>query len=109
VGIFGRSSDEQSAQGQVDLDGLNDRVARLEAAVASLQGQVAALTGGAVAAAGPTGGVPYGGASSVAPTTEWMAEVRELVAGGNKIQAIKVYREHTGLGLKEAKDAVEAL
>jgi large subunit ribosomal protein L7/L12 len=109
VGIFGHSSDEQSAQDQVDLDGLKDRVAKLEAAVASLRGQVAALTDGAVAAAGSSGGVPYGGASSVAPTTEWMAEVRELVASGNKIEAIKVYREHTGLGLKEAKDAVEGL
>ena len=93
----------------MDFDHLQDRVAKLEAVVASLQRQVAALTGGAVAAGGPVGGVPYGGASSVAPTTEWMSEVRDLVARGNTIQAIKVYREHTGLGLKEAKDAVDAL
>jgi ribosomal protein L7/L12 len=31
------------------------------------------------------------------------------VRAGNKIEAIKLYREHTGLGLKESKDAVEAL
>lgn len=36
-------------------------------------------------------------------------EVRRLLDSGNKIQAIKVYREQTGLGLTEAKDAVEAL
>jgi ribosomal protein L7/L12 len=28
---------------------------------------------------------------------------------GNKIEAIKVYRQATGLGLKEAKDAIDAL
>jgi ribosomal protein L7/L12 len=28
---------------------------------------------------------------------------------GNKIQAIKAYREATGAGLKEAKDAVEEM
>ena len=40
---------------------------------------------------------------------EWMEEVRAFVAKGQIIQAIKVYREHTGTGLKEAKDAVEAM
>jgi Ribosomal protein L7/L12 C-terminal domain len=29
------------------------------------------------------------------------------LAGGNKIEAIKIVREEWGLGLKEAKDAVE--
>ena len=36
-------------------------------------------------------------------------EVRELLASGNKIAAVKRYREETGLGLAEAKAAVEAL
>src|SRR5262245_20800607 len=36
-------------------------------------------------------------------------KIRTLVKSGQKIEAIKVYREYTGLGLKEAKDAVEAL
>ncbi len=36
-------------------------------------------------------------------------ELHELLASGNKIQAIKLYREETGCGLAEAKDAVEAL
>jgi ribosomal protein L7/L12 len=34
--------------------------------------------------------------------------VKELARAGRKIEAIKVYREETGAGLKEAKDAVEA-
>jgi ribosomal protein L7/L12 len=35
--------------------------------------------------------------------------IRQLVQDGKKIEAIKLVREQTGLGLKEAKDAVEAL
>jgi ribosomal protein L7/L12 len=37
------------------------------------------------------------------------AELRALMAAGRKIEAIKQYREVTGAGLAEAKDAVEAL
>ena len=36
-------------------------------------------------------------------------ELHALIFRGRKIEAIKLHREHTGLGLKEAKDAVEAL
>ncbi|MDN5822102.1 MAG: hypothetical protein L0H39_11515 [Brachybacterium sp.] len=34
-------------------------------------------------------------------------ECRRLVAEGKIITAIKVYREHTGAGLVEAKDAID--
>lgn len=37
------------------------------------------------------------------------AEVLELVRAGQKIHAIKRYREVTGAGLREAKEAVEAI
>jgi len=37
------------------------------------------------------------------------AEIERLIRDGRKIEAIKAYRESTGLGLKEAKDAVEAI
>ncbi|MBT2474435.1 ribosomal protein L7/L12 [Microbacterium sp. ISL-103] len=36
------------------------------------------------------------------------SEVDRLIAGDQKIHAIKLVREHTGLGLKQAKDVVEA-
>jgi len=36
-------------------------------------------------------------------------QIRELARAGKKIDAIKLVREQTGLGLKEAKDAVEAI
>lgn len=38
-----------------------------------------------------------------------MGEVVSLVRTDKKIQAIKVYREITGAGLKEAKEAVDRL
>ena len=58
----------------------------------------------AVAAAAP------GGAAAAAPEVEEQDEFDVVLEadGGKKIQVIKVVRELTGLGLKEAKDAVEA-
>ncbi len=36
-------------------------------------------------------------------------EIVSLLQGGKKIEAIKLYRERTGVGLKEAKDFIDAL
>lgn len=38
-----------------------------------------------------------------------IAEIQREIQAGRKINAIKIYRETFGVGLKEAKDAVEAL
>lgn len=35
--------------------------------------------------------------------------IRELIRAGHKIDAIKAYREQHGVGLKEAKDAIDAV
>ena len=37
------------------------------------------------------------------------AQIYDLARSGNKIQAIKWYRQLHGVGLKEAKDAVERI
>ncbi|MBM4784177.1 MAG: hypothetical protein GQE15_41435 [Archangiaceae bacterium] len=51
-----------------------------------------------------------GEAAPVVPTAPAPASsVQALLREGRKIEAIKLYREQTGLGLKEAKDAVEAM
>ena len=52
-------------------------------------------------------GAPAGGAA--APVAEEQTEFTVMLkaAGGKKIQVIKVVREITGLGLKEAKDLVD--
>lgn len=38
---------------------------------------------------------------------DFLAQIHRLLHDGQLIEAIKVYRERTGVGLKEAKDAVE--
>lgn len=49
------------------------------------------------------------GLTPPAPTTDASPEVAELVASGRTIEAIRLHREQTGLGLAEAKDAIERL
>jgi large subunit ribosomal protein L7/L12 len=58
------------------------------------------------AAAAPAAG---GGAAAPAAAAEAQTEFDVILkeAGGKKIQVIKVVREITGLGLKEAKDLVD--
>ena len=61
----------------------------------------------AVAAAAPGGGAaPAEAAAAVEEQSEFSAVLTEV--GPNKIPVIKVVRELTGLGLKEAKDLVDA-
>jgi large subunit ribosomal protein L7/L12 len=59
----------------------------------------------AVAAGPAAGGGATAPAAAVEEQTEFNVELKE--AGANKIAVIKVVREITGLGLKEAKDLVE--
>lgn len=58
---------------------------------------VSAAAGVVVAAAGP--------AAEVEEKTEFNVELTEV--GPNKVKVIKVVREATGLGLKEAKEVVD--
>ena len=59
---------------------------------------VSAAAGVVVAAAGPA-------AEAAEEKTEFNVELTEV--GAEKVKVIKVVRELTGLGLKEAKDAVD--
>ncbi len=63
---------------------------------------VSAAAGVVVAA----GGAAAGAAEAAEEKTEFDVELTEI--GDQKVKVIKVVREITGLGLKEAKDAVEA-
>ena len=67
-------------------------------------GVTAAAPVAAVAAA--AAGRPVAAAAEVEEQTEFTAILTEI--GPNKIPVIKVVRELTGLGLKEAKDLVDA-
>ncbi|WEK61089.1 MAG: hypothetical protein P0Y60_17570 [Candidatus Microbacterium colombiense] len=61
----------------------------------------------------PSTATPRSPSASSAPSTHSAltpavtAEIDALVAAGQKIQAIKLYREHAGVGLKEAKDRID--
>jgi large subunit ribosomal protein L7/L12 len=83
--------------------------------VMELSGLVKALEselGVSAAAAMPMMGMPMGGGAAggaAAPAeeqTEFTVTLTDI--GGNKINVIKVVREVTSLGLKEAKDLVES-
>jgi large subunit ribosomal protein L7/L12 len=58
-----------------------------------------------VGAAPAAGGAGAGAAPAAEEQTEFAVTLKE--AGAKKIQVIKVVRELTGLGLKEAKDLVD--
>ena len=62
--------------------------------------------GGAVMMAGPAAG---GGGGGEAPAAKTEFDVMLDGFGDNKIAVIKVVRQATGLGLKEAKDLVEGV
>ena len=59
----------------------------------------------AVAAAAPAAGGAAAGAAGAEAKSEFNIVLKD--AGANKIQVIKVVRDATGLGLKEAKDLVD--
>jgi large subunit ribosomal protein L7/L12 len=66
-------------------------------------------TFGVSAAAAAVAAAPAAGGGEAAPAAEEKTEFDVILtaAGGNKINVIKVVREITALGLKEAKDLVD--
>jgi DNA-binding beta-propeller fold protein YncE len=66
-----------------------------------------ALSFGSPAVFGSAG--PFGDAPALTGKAMKLAEITSLIAKGRKIDAIKEFRETFGTGLKEAKDAVEAM
>ena len=82
-------------------------VLELSQLVKALESELGVSAAAAVAVAAP--GAGGGGAAAAAPAegkTEFNVTLTE--AGGDKIKVIKVVREVTSLGLKEAKDLVES-
>jgi len=66
--------------------------------------------GVSAAAAAPVAAAGGGAAAAAAPAAEEKTEFNVILtgAGANKINVIKVVREVTSLGLKEAKDLVDS-
>jgi large subunit ribosomal protein L7/L12 len=93
------------------LQGIVDQIKDLSLLEASELVKIMETTFGVSAAAAAVAAAPSAGAAA-APAVEEKDEFDVILAGmadpAKKIQIIKVVREITGLGLKEAKDLVEA-
>ena len=82
-------------------------VLELSQLVKTLETELGVSAAAAMPMAMPAGGAGAGGgAAAVEEKTEFTVTLTEI--GGNKINVIKVVREVTSLGLKEAKDLVES-
>ena len=81
-------------------------VLELSQLVKALESELGVSAAAAMPMAMPAGGAGGGAAAPVEEQTEFTAILTEI--GTNKINVIKVVREVTSLGLKEAKDLVES-
>ena len=82
-------------------------VLELSQLVKTLESELGVSAAAAMPMAMPMGGGAGGGAAAPAEEkTEFTVTLTDI--GGNKINVIKVVREVTSLGLKEAKDLVES-
>jgi len=80
-------------------------VLELSQLVKTLEAELGVSAAAAMPMAMPAGG-GGGGAAAAEEKTEFTVTLTDI--GGNKINVIKVVREVTSLGLKEAKDLVES-
>ena len=82
-------------------------VMELSQLVKALETELGVSAAAAMPMGMPMGGAAAGGgAAAVEEQTEFTVTLTDI--GGNKINVIKAVREVTSLGLKEAKDLVEA-
>jgi len=85
----------------------NISVLELSQLVKTLESELGVSAAAAMPMAMPMGGGAGGGAAAPAEEkTEFTVTLTDI--GGNKINVIKVVREVTSLGLKEAKDLVDS-
>ena len=81
-------------------------VIELSQLVKTLESELGVSAAAAMPMAMPMAGGAAGGAAAAEEKTEFTVTLTDI--GGNKINVIKVVREVTSLGLKEAKDLVES-
>jgi large subunit ribosomal protein L7/L12 len=99
-------------QWSADIKDIGDKIAALTVSKAVELGdyleevhKIKPAAGGVVMAGGGVPGGPAAAAEKPAEKTEFTVVLESF--GADKIKVIKVVREITGLGLKEAKDVVE--
>jgi len=95
-----------------DIQGIVDQIKEMTLLEASqlvkLMEETFGVSAAAAVAAAPAAAAAGGGEAAAAAEEKTEFDVILQAAGGNKINVIKVVREVTALGLKEAKDLVEA-
>jgi len=95
-----------------DIQGIVDQIKEMTLLEASqlvkLMEETFGVSAAAAVAAAPAAGAAAGGEAAAPAEEQTEFDVILQAAGGNKINVIKVVREVTALGLKEAKDLVEA-
>ncbi len=102
-GVEGLSSTAEDIISKIEKMSVLD-LSKMVKALEEKFGVIAAMPMGAMVAAGPVAG-EEADASKDQPST---VSVILASAGDKKIQVLKAVRELTGLGLKEAKDLVDA-
>ncbi len=92
-----------------DIQNLVEQIKGLTLLEASALVKALEETFGVSAAAATVAAAPAAGSAAAAPAEEEQTEFTVVLtgAGSNKINVIKVVREITSLGLKEAKDLVD--
>ncbi len=95
-----------------DIQGIVDQIKEMTLLEASqlvkLMEETFGVSAAAAVAAAPAAAAAGGGEAAAPAEEKTEFDVILQAAGGNKINVIKVVREVTALGLKEAKDLVEA-
>ena|ERR1700754_1749274 len=95
-----------------DIQAIVDQIKEMTLLEASqlvkLMEETFGVSAAAAVAAAPAVAATGGGEAAAAAEEKTEFDVILQAAGGNKINVIKVVREVTALGLKEAKDLVEA-
>ena len=95
-----------------DIQGIVDQIKEMTLLEASqlvkLMEETFQVSAAAAVAAAPAAGAAAGAEAPDSKEEKTEFDVILQAAGGNKINVIKVVREVTALGLKEAKDLVEA-
>ena len=92
---------------ETDLVDHARRIAVLEAQVAALTKRLGAADAEASSAAQEASGFTFESSGGSAGADD--PRIAEMVASGDKIGAIKLYRELTGVGLAEAKSAIDSM
>jgi large subunit ribosomal protein L7/L12 len=95
-----------------DIQAIVDQIKEMTLLEASqlvkLMEETFGVSAAAAVAAAPAAAAAGGGEAAAPAEEKTEFDVILQAAGGNKINVIKVVREVTALGLKEAKDLVEA-